>query len=70
MCVATFRQIVKVMGNCAVMSDGRRVRLGRLPDTKPGDWLEVYADLAVAKVNPREIEIKIPGINRNQGNVS
>ena len=48
MCFVTFLKVKKVNAGLAQMEDGRTVRLGKLSGVKPGDKLEVYADLALS----------------------
>lgn len=59
MCFAIPLKVVKITGKVADMEDGRSVRLGDLTDIKRGDYLEVYADLAVNKLETKEaLEIR------------
>lgn len=50
MCTNSVLQVKQLSGNLAVMSDGRKVRLGPLHRISIGDYLEVYADIAVEKI--------------------
>jgi hypothetical protein len=60
MCIATFLQVKKICGDKAEMSDGRIIKLDGKSDFKKGDYLEVYADLAVGKVSASFVkEIKL-----------
>jgi hypothetical protein len=56
MCQATHLKVIKVSGRKAVMSDGRTVLLAELTGIKKGDCLEVFADLAIAKTDPKEVQ--------------
>lgn len=38
----------------ALMEDGRTVRLGNIGKVKVGEYLEVYADLAVTKLSEKD----------------
>ena len=40
-----------ISGTSAIMEDGRKVRLGPIQDVKIGDCLEMYADIALSKVD-------------------
>jgi hypothetical protein len=59
MCQVTFLKVTKIRGGKAEMSDGRTVLLGPLAGIRKGDYLEVYADLAVAKADPGEIQSRV-----------
>jgi hypothetical protein len=49
--------IVKLDGDRAYGANNRQVKLGPLKKTvKKGDWIEVYADIAVRKMDSREIK--------------
>lgn len=50
MCFAIPLKVKQVTNNQATMEDGRIVRLGELTNIKKGDYLEVYADIAVLKL--------------------
>lgn len=54
MCIQTHLRVRSVSKTTAVMEDGRVVKLGPLTDVSRGDYLEVYADLAIAKSDPRD----------------
>lgn len=56
MCGFTVLQVKRLAGNVACMSDGRNVRLDPLHKITVGDYLEIYADVAVGKVNKSEAE--------------
>jgi hypothetical protein len=49
MCLATYKQVDKMSGKNAVMTDGSLVRIDGLVGIKSGDFLEVYADMAISK---------------------
>jgi hydrogenase maturation factor len=51
MCVSTFAKVSKIIEKYAIMENGRKVRLGPLIDIRKGDYLEVYADIAISKVS-------------------
>lgn len=50
MCVSVIKKVMSVSSKTAVMEDGRTVRLDGVNRVSAGDYLEVYADLAVAKI--------------------
>jgi len=50
MCVSVVKKVIRISSGTAVMEDGRTVYLGGLGAIVPGDYLEVYANLAIAKV--------------------
>lgn len=54
MCINSVLRIRELKGTTACMEDGRTVRLGRLTDIEAGDYLEVFADIAFAKVSATE----------------
>jgi len=51
MCIQVPGKVRAIEGALAIMEDGRKVRLGPLQDVKAGDCLEVYADVALGKIN-------------------
>lgn len=55
MCISVTRRVVSVFGDIAIMEDGRRVRLAGVTGVQSGDCLQVYADIAIEKV-----EMEIP----------
>jgi hydrogenase maturation factor len=57
MCLATFLQVIKIHSGKAVMSDGRVISLSNIENVKIGDYLEVYADLAIRIVAEKEVKI-------------
>ena len=57
MCTNSVLQVKQLLGNLATMSDGRTVRLGPLHHISVGDYLEVYADIAVEKVDKTDAAI-------------
>ena len=56
MCMSQFLRIKTISGMKATMEDGRIVTLGTVTDAAVGDYLEVYADIAIAKTDPGEAE--------------
>ena len=50
MCFAIPLKVTKVTGKTAVMENGRVVKLGSLEKVVRGDYLEVYANVAVQKM--------------------
>ena len=54
MCVNTILRIEEIEGKRARMDDGRMIRLGSLQSVQVGDYLEVFADIAFAKVDLTE----------------
>jgi hypothetical protein len=50
MCISSVVQVVRCSKDSADCADGRVVRLAGVNDVSPGDYLEVYADLAIAKI--------------------
>jgi hydrogenase maturation factor len=55
MCLSAFLQVVSLTPNHAIMSDGRKVKLVLPEKIKVGDYLEVLADLAIAKIDKQEL---------------
>lgn len=51
MCFSIPLKIKQINNDRAEMEDGRVVKLGKLNNLKAGDFLEVYADLAVQKLD-------------------
>ncbi|OGG12032.1 hypothetical protein A2Z00_03295 [Candidatus Gottesmanbacteria bacterium RBG_13_45_10] len=56
MCLSLPLQVKQVNGKTAQMADGRTIRLGPIGDIKPGDYLEVYADIGLAKIDARDVD--------------
>jgi hydrogenase maturation factor len=56
MCIQMPGKVQRVEGRYATMEDGRKVRLGPLQGVKTGDYLEVYADIALAKIEKEKHE--------------
>lgn len=56
MCFAIPLKIKKIKNRTAEMEDGRLVRLGSLDQVRVGDYLEVYADLAVNRLKPNDAQ--------------
>jgi hypothetical protein len=56
MCAALILKVVSVKNSFATMQDKRIVHTGNLKDIKPGDYLEVYADIAVNKVDQKDAQ--------------
>lgn len=54
MCFAIPLKISKITDGKAQMEDGRVVKLGSIKNIKIGDYLEVYADLAVTKLTAKD----------------
>lgn len=54
MCVSVPRKVVRVIKDKAELEDGRTVRLGLVKEIRPGDYLEVYGDIALAKVPEKD----------------
>lgn len=50
MCIQTVGKVQIIKGTYATMEDGRKIRLGPLQGVKKGDYLEIYADIALAKI--------------------
>jgi len=57
MCTNSVLQVKQLSGNLAIMSDGRKVRLGPVHRISVGDYLEVYADIAIEKIDERDVTI-------------
>lgn len=51
MCFAIPLKVKRVLGTNALMENGRIVGLGDIKKLKAGDFLEVYADMAVRKLS-------------------
>lgn len=58
MCIAQYKKVKMAQGNTALLTDGRTVRLAPSMSVQSGDWVEVYADIALAKVNSDEVQKK------------
>ncbi len=54
MCENNISRVKEIRGNIAIMENNRRVRLGPLDGVLQGDYLEIYADIAVAKIETDE----------------
>jgi hypothetical protein len=50
MCISSVSRVIRCSGDSADCADGRTVRLAGVKNVSPGDYLEVYADLAIAKI--------------------
>lgn len=50
MCVSVPGKIREIQGSVAILTDGRKIRLGPLQGVEVGDSLEVYADIALGKL--------------------
>jgi hydrogenase maturation factor len=57
MCTNSILQVKKLTGTLAIMNDGRKVHLGSTHSISVGDYLEVYADLAIEKVDDKDAQI-------------
>jgi hydrogenase maturation factor len=51
MCIAQIAKVKSVAGQRAVMENGRLVRIDHLKQVKQGDYLEIYANLALSKID-------------------
>ena len=51
MCINIPQTVVHIEDKKATMSDGRIVRISLVPDVQVGDCLEVYGDIALAKLD-------------------
>ena len=51
MCINIPQTVVHIEDKKATMSDGRIVRISLVPDVQVGDCLEVYGDIALAKID-------------------
>jgi hypothetical protein len=49
MCLVTYQKVIKAEGNTARLLDGRIVRTDGIENIKSGDYLEVYANIALSK---------------------
>jgi hydrogenase maturation factor len=56
MCMSQHLKVTSVTGNKAVMEDGRIVMLGPVGDASSGDYLEVHANIAIAKSSPDQVK--------------
>ncbi len=56
MCVTLTLKVTGVRGKTAQMEDGRIVRLGSLSGVRLGDYLDVYADVAIGKLDSKEVQ--------------
>jgi hydrogenase maturation factor len=54
MCFSIPLKIKYLKNGLAKMEDGRTVRLGNLKNISQGDYLEVYADMAVHKLSKKQ----------------
>lgn len=57
MCMVVHLRIKKIFGATVLMEDDREVRLGNVKNVTVGDYLEVYANLAFAKIEKSEAKI-------------
>jgi hypothetical protein len=57
MCTNSVLKVKQLSGNLAIMSNGRKVHLGPLHRISVGDYLEVYADIAIEKVTDSDAQI-------------
>ena len=57
MCMSVHLKVKTVAKKNAFMEDGRIVKLGGLQDVAPGDYLEVYADLALGKIEKANVRV-------------
>lgn len=51
MCIQEVRKVIKICDDRAILDDGRSVRIAMVKDVKIGDSLEVYGDIALAKID-------------------
>jgi hydrogenase maturation factor len=58
MCIQLPGKVQTIEGAYVIMEDGRKVRLGPLKGVKIGDYLEVYADIALGKIDPSAMKAK------------
>ena len=56
MCMQMYLRVKKIVGSRAIMQDKREVKLGNLDNVAPGDYLEVYANIALAKVDKSQAQ--------------
>jgi hydrogenase maturation factor len=54
MCTNSILQVKKLAGTIAIMTNGRKVHLGSTHSVSVGDYLEVYADLAIDKIDTKD----------------
>lgn len=55
MCLASFKQVIGLNEKSAVVTGGQIVRLGSIKP-RVGDYLEVYADIAISKKLKTEVK--------------
>ena len=67
MCISMPLKVRDVIESIAIMEDGRSVRLGLLKDVQAGDYLEVYADVAMGKIQKAEALDQINALNQQGG---
>jgi hypothetical protein len=63
MCTSKILKVISIDSKLAVLEDGRTVHLGSLSAVSSGDYLEVYADIAVSKVS-RKSAVSIQSTRR------
>lgn len=51
MCFSNILKVKKIIGDTAEVDDNRLVRLGNVVGIAPGDYIEVYADIALGKID-------------------
>lgn len=56
MCLATPVKIKKVLNNCALLDDGRKINVSLVGQIQKGDWLLCHADLAINKLEEKEAQ--------------
>jgi fructose-1,6-bisphosphatase len=54
MCIQTVLRVASRSGNSAIMEDGRVVLLGPIRHVTPGDYLGVYANIALERVDVKK----------------
>ena len=54
MCFSIPKKVKMVKDNIAVTEDGKRVTLGELKGVVSEDYLRVYGNVAIEKINKRE----------------
>jgi len=57
MCVVKPVQVDVVMKDYVRLVDGRVVRLGEMRGVKKGDYLDVYADIVIGKIDDSDVRI-------------
>lgn len=54
-CLASFQKVRAINGSLAVLGDGRQAKVPPDLEVRPSDYVEVYANLILNKVDPKVV---------------